>query len=113
MQRRRVCSDHGNGETARCHSRFDIGAWVEGKIADKFGRSEGSACVTGDGIARPRGFMDADTDSASDATRTWGKLQYVVSGSASTAADPDGGANGIRIRIGLYVPRTVRTACGL
>lgn len=30
-------------------SGFDIGGWVEGKIADKFGRSEGAACVVGNG----------------------------------------------------------------
>jgi HK97 family phage major capsid protein len=61
-------------------SGFDIGGWVEGKIADKFGRAEATAFVNGDGIKRPRGFMNWDTDPAADIARPWTKLQYVVSG---------------------------------
>jgi HK97 family phage major capsid protein len=63
---------------------FDIGKWVEGKIADKFARSEGTAMVTGNGIGRPRGFLAVPTDVADDGTRAWGKLQYVVSGAAAS-----------------------------
>lgn len=77
-------------------SGTDIGAWIEGKVSDKFGRSEGAACVSGDGINKPRGFMDHDKAATADDTRTWGALQYVVSGSASVVADADGGANGLK-----------------
>jgi HK97 family phage major capsid protein len=69
-------------------SRYDLGSWLEGKISDKFGRSEGTAYVSGDGVKRPRGFLTYDTDSAGDATRAWGKLQYVVSGDASGFVTP-------------------------
>lgn len=67
-------------------SRFDLGNWIEGKISDKFGRSEGAAYVSGDDVKRPKGFLSYDTDSADDSSRTWGKLQYVVSGHASSFA---------------------------
>lgn len=63
---------------------FDLGAWVEGKIADKFGRSEGATFVTGDGIRKPRGFLTVATDTAGDDTRAWGKLQYVISSAATS-----------------------------
>lgn len=76
-------------------SAFDIGAWVEGKIGDKFGRTEATAFVTGTGVGRPRGFMTYDTATTDDFTRAWGALQYKVSGSASVISDTDGGANGI------------------
>jgi len=77
-------------------SGMDIGAWVDGKIAEKFARSEGLAGVNGDGVTKPRGFMTYDAVATSDATRPWGKLQYVPSGSAGAASDADGQANGIK-----------------
>lgn len=77
-------------------SRFDIGSWIEGKMGDKFGRSEGVACVSGNGIAKPRGFLDWEVDTGIDGTRPWTKLQYVVSGTAATPADVDGQADGIK-----------------
>ncbi|HEY2840484.1 MAG TPA: phage major capsid protein [Pirellulales bacterium] len=64
-------------------SQFDIGGWLSGKIADKFGRSEGAACVVGTGHKQPWGFMTFGTDSAIDGTRAANKLQYVVSGDAN------------------------------
>ncbi len=35
---------------------YDLGGWIEGKIGDKFGRSEGAAFVSGDGVGKPRVF---------------------------------------------------------
>lgn len=77
-------------------SFVDIGAWIEGKIADKFGRSEGAAYVSGNGVKKPRGFMDYPVSSAGDATRDLWKLQYTVSGTAAGVADANGQANGIK-----------------
>lgn len=64
-------------------SSRDIGGWVTGKISDKFGRSEGSAFVSGDGVLQPRGFLTYDTDTVGDLTRADNKLQYVKTGDAS------------------------------
>lgn len=62
----------------------DVGAWVDGKITDKFGRSEGTAFVTGDGLnGKPRGLLAYDTVTTSDLTRPGGKIQYVPIGDAS------------------------------
>lgn len=79
-------------------SFVNIGAWIEGKISDKFGRTEGLAYVSGNGVKKPRGFMDyaATSVTTGDATRAWGVLQHVVSGSAATVADANGQANGIK-----------------
>lgn len=76
-------------------ARFDVGAWVQGKIADKFGRTEGTAFVNGTGIEQPVGFLTRPVDTAGDLTRARGTLQYVKSGSASVIADSAGQANGI------------------
>ncbi|PYE85714.1 phage major capsid protein [Pseudoroseicyclus aestuarii] len=41
-------------------SAFDIESWLAGRIADKFARSEAAAFVLGDGVGKPRGFLDYD-----------------------------------------------------
>lgn len=65
-------------------SGFDLGGWIDGKVTDKFARTEGTAFVTGDGIAKPRGFLSYTTSTVTDATRPWGTLQYIPSGGATT-----------------------------
>jgi HK97 family phage major capsid protein len=62
---------------------IDIGQWIEGKIADKFARSEGTAMVNGDGVKKPTGFLTYPTATSPDLARPWGTLQHIVSGSAS------------------------------
>ena len=70
-------------------SFVDVGGWIEGKIADKFARTEGLAAVSGTGVLQPRGFLDYDTDTASDSSRALWTLQHVVSGAAA-AVTADG-----------------------
>ena len=62
---------------------FDLGGWVEGKVTDKFIRSEGTAFVTGDGNKKPLGLQSYTKVSTGDATRAYGQLQYVPGGDAS------------------------------
>lgn len=57
---------------------FDIEGWLAQRIADKFARSEAAAFISGDGIDKPEGFLNAPT--VSDDAWTWGSLGYVVSG---------------------------------
>ena len=64
-------------------SYLDIGAWLEGKVEDKFGRTEGVAFVSGNGILQPKGFLTGTPVTTGDATRAWGTLQYFASGGAS------------------------------
>ncbi|WP_443027055.1 phage major capsid protein [Sphingomonas sp. GB1N7] len=61
---------------------FDVEAWLASEIAMEFAKAEGSAFVTGNGTNRPKGFLQAGTSAASDATRTFGQLQYLPSGAA-------------------------------
>ena len=70
-------------------AQFDVEAWLAEEIATEFAKAEGSAFVTGNGTNRPKGFLAATMSSASDATRTFGSLQYVPSGAAGDfAANP-------------------------
>lgn len=78
----------------------DVESWLNGKIADKMARTENTAFVSGTGVAQPRGFLDYRTDAVTtdDASRSWGVLQYVLSGASGgfpalsgvpSASDPD------------------------
>lgn len=61
---------------------FDVEAWLAGEIAAEFAKAEGAAFVNGSGVNRPRGFLQAATSNAGDATRSFGTLQYLASGAA-------------------------------
>lgn len=65
-------------------SAMNVEQWLENKIADKFARVENAAFVNGNGTKKPRGFMSYADASVltSDATRAWGKVQYLKTGSA-------------------------------
>ena len=68
---------------------FDVENWLAGEIATEFAKAEGAAFVNGSGVDRPRGFLQAPTATASDATRAFGTLQYLPSGVAGDfAANP-------------------------
>lgn len=74
-------------------SVIDIEGWLTGKTTDVIVRTENTAFVTGNGINKPRGFMDysAAAVTTEDATRAWGVLQYLGTGvSGGFKADPDG-----------------------
>ena len=57
---------------------FDIESWLAGRIADKFARSEAAAFVAGDGIDKPRGFLDYPQ--VDDAVWAWGNIGTVPTG---------------------------------
>jgi len=61
-------------------SAFDLEGWLASRIADKFTRAEGQAFISGDGIDKPRGFLDYP--SVQNDSWSWGSLGYVATGSA-------------------------------
>jgi HK97 family phage major capsid protein len=61
-------------------SAFDIEGWLAGRIADKFARSEAAAFVNGNGIDKPRGFLDYPR--VDDDIWAWGSLGTVPTGAA-------------------------------
>ena len=58
-------------------SGINIEMWLAGKIADKIGRTEAAAFVTGNGIGKPRGFLTYDNGT------NYGQVEQVVSGNAT------------------------------
>lgn len=59
---------------------INVEEWLVNRVANKFTRSENAAFVTGDGIGQPRGFTSYTTQAVSDATRSWGVLEHVATG---------------------------------
>ena len=61
-------------------SAFDIEAWLAGRIADTFARSEAAAFVNGDGVDKPIGILTKPT--IADDSWSWGSLGYVATGTS-------------------------------
>lgn len=73
-------------------SYFDVESWLAEQIAVEFGVQEGTAFVTGNGTAKPKGFLSYSTAATADGARAFGTLQHLVTGvnggfAASNPAD--------------------------
>lgn len=68
-------------------SAFDIEGWLAARIAERFSRAEAAAFVAGDGIDKPRGFLDHG--SVDNDIWAWGSLGYVPTGAAGDFNGPD------------------------
>lgn len=65
---------------------FDVETWLGEEIGREFARAEGVAFISGDGINKPRGFLNVPSTAAPDTTRPFGTLQFVTSGAAGNFA---------------------------
>lgn len=68
-------------------AEISVEAWLAGKVADQFARKESEAFVTGNGIAKPRGFLDY-----ADGTTLPGTIEQIKTGAnGAFVAAPNGG----------------------
>lgn len=58
----------------------DIEAWIAGEVDIVFAEQEGDAFIRGDGINKPKGFLDYAA--VADSAWTWGSLGYIATGAA-------------------------------
>ena len=56
----------------------DIDRWIAGEVEMAFAEQESAAFVTGDGVKKPRGFLDYDT--VAESAWVWGKLGHIATG---------------------------------
>jgi HK97 family phage major capsid protein len=61
---------------------INIEQWLADKVSGKLARSEATAFVTGNGVLKPRGFLDYPTAATADASRAWGTVQHVATGTS-------------------------------
>ena len=58
----------------------DLDEWLAGEVEDAFAAQETEAFVNGDGVNKPRGFLDYDI--VADGDQEWGEIGYVASGAS-------------------------------
>ena len=58
----------------------DIDEWIADEVQGSFASQEGTAFVTGNGTARPKGFLDYTK--VDNATWSWGNIGYIKTGTA-------------------------------
>jgi HK97 family phage major capsid protein len=64
-------------------SNVDIWAYLTERMVEKFGRQEGTAFATGNGVNQPTGFLSYDVSADDDDDRDRGTIQYLTSGHAT------------------------------
>ncbi|WP_122464653.1 phage major capsid protein [Brevundimonas lutea] len=57
---------------------LDLDEWLAAEVEDAFAAQETEAFVRGDGVNKPRGFLDYPT--VTDGTQAWGEIGEVLSG---------------------------------
>ena len=60
---------------------IDIESWIAEEVERAFAAQEGPAFVTGDGVNKPRGFLDYPM--VADTSHAWGDLGFVSTGEAA------------------------------
>jgi HK97 family phage major capsid protein len=63
---------------------FNVEAWLTSSVGEQMAKAEGDAFTDGDGSNKPTGFLAGTKVATSDATRTFGQLQYIPTGKAGT-----------------------------
>lgn len=66
---------------------MDLAAWLADEVSVEFSEEEGSAFITGDGVAKPRGI--AGYDFVANASYAWGKVGYIAGGHATLLNNAD------------------------
>lgn len=70
-------------------AKIDVEAWLGDKSSSKFSRKENAGFINGNGRNKPRGLMTYDFVATDDATRAWGKFQFLTSGHATLINSAD------------------------
>ena len=61
-------------------SAVDLDQWISGEVEAAFAEQEGTAFVSGNGVNKPKGFLDYPA--VAESTWSWGNLGYVATGVA-------------------------------
>ncbi|WP_274629678.1 phage major capsid protein [Arvimicrobium flavum] len=65
-------------------SIVDLDQWLSSEVEVAFAEQEGAAFVKGDGVNKPRGFLNYDV--VAEASWTWGDIGYIATGVAGAFA---------------------------
>ncbi len=59
-------------------SAVNIDEWIAEEVRDAFAQQEGTAFVTGNGTAKPKGFLDYTK--VDNASWSWGNIGFIKTG---------------------------------
>lgn len=78
-------------EEAVADMYFDVAKWLIDEASDDFASAEATAVISGDGTAKPTGFLNATPTTGTDdsVSRAAGALQYIPGGHASLLNSAD------------------------
>ena len=65
---------------------MDVESWIAAEVEQEFTEKEGAAFCSGDGIKKPRGFLDYTQ--VANGSYAWGSIGYVGTGGSDFAASP-------------------------
>ncbi|WP_027967314.1 phage major capsid protein [Halomonas halocynthiae] len=68
---------------------FNAEAWLQSEVAVEFAEREGAAFLLGDGTNKPKGVLSYTMAETPDATRAFGTLQNILSGTAGDFTGDD------------------------
>lgn len=68
---------------------FDAEGWLTSEVAREFAEKEGNAFMLGDGTNKPKGILAYTLATTDDATRAFGQLQKIHSGTAGDFESDD------------------------
>jgi HK97 family phage major capsid protein len=106
-------------QTALDDTFFNVEAWLAGEVGREFAEQENLAFTSGNGTNKPSGILAATMALTADATRTFGQIQYRLSGTDSALGANDATAvnnlidltidlrPGYRNNAGWVMPRSI------
>ncbi|MEN6473755.1 MAG: phage major capsid protein [Syntrophaceae bacterium] len=68
-------------------ARMDLAAWLADEVSVEFNEEEGTAFISGDGVAKPKGI--AAYTMVANASYAWGSIGYIAGGHASLLNNAD------------------------
>jgi len=74
---------------------FDVEGWLTSRIADRFARAEAQAFVAGNGVNKPKGFLDYTKATGADDSRASGAIQYRATGADGAFGTLPNGADAL------------------
>lgn len=78
----------GATQTLLDDANINVEQWLADEVRIEFARAEGAAFVTGNGVAKPQGFMSYPK--VANASYSWGNVGFILTGTANDfSADPD------------------------
>ncbi len=78
---------------------INVEQWIAEEVEAAFAEQEGAAFVNGDGINKPRGFLDYE--SVADNAWAWGKIGHIATGVAGALPEADPSDKLIELIYGL------------